>query len=204
MVALKKVSVPSSPSDFRPIALLCFLSKVLEKLAYEQIKQFLRSSDILDPLQTGFRHYSSTETAMLRLNENIKMSKRLITVLLQFSQAFDKVSATTLLRRMKEMGICRSALIWLKSYLEDRQLKVTYKLSSSASRNINLGVPQGSVLGPLFFYLYMNIRDHLGPDVFHLLYADDLQVYIQVSPESIHEGIRTPNRLWMLRGLLAR
>ena len=132
---------------------------------------------------------------MLKLTEDIKMemSKRLITALLQFdfSKAFDKVLPTILFRKMKEMRFSRSALIWLKSYLEDRQLKVTSKLSSSESRNINLGVPQGSVLGLLLFCLYVNdIRDHLGPDVFHLLYADDLQVYIQVSPESLHEGIR--------------
>ena len=66
------------------------------------------------------------------------------------------------------------------------------KVPSSETRNINLGVPQGSLLGPLLFCVNMNgIRDHLNTDVFHLLHADDLQVYVQVPPESIHEGIKT-------------
>ena len=86
LVPIKKVVTPSSPSDFRPIALLCFLSKVLEKLAHDQITTLLNTSKLLDPLQTGFRKYSSTETPLLRLTDDIKlgMSKKLITILLQF------------------------------------------------------------------------------------------------------------------------
>ena len=124
------------------------------------------------------------------------MSKRLITILIQFdfSKAFDKVSPTKLLKRLCDLWLSKSALIWLKSYLEDRQLKVATKTSSSESRDINIGVPQGSVLGPLLLYLYMNdIKDHVGHNVFHLLSADDLQVYIQLSPECILEGISRLN-----------
>ena len=65
LVAIKKISTPTTTSDFRPIGLLCFLSKVLEKLAHDQITSFLRNSNILDPLQTGFRQFSSTETTLI-------------------------------------------------------------------------------------------------------------------------------------------
>ena len=84
LVAIKKVTIPSSSSDFRPVALLCFLSKVLEKLAHGQITQYLNNGKILDPLQTGFRQFTNTETALLKLAEDIRMgmSKRLITILL--------------------------------------------------------------------------------------------------------------------------
>ena len=195
LIPLKKVPIPSLPSDFRPIALLCFLSKVLEKLVHDQITLFLKKNSILDPMQTGFRKHSSTETALLKLTDDIRigMSKRLITILLQFdfSKAFDTVSSIKLLKKLRGMGFSKSALIWLKSYLEDRQLKVISKLSSSEPRDINLGVPQGSVLGPLLFCLYINdLQDHLGSNVFHLFYADDLQIYIQVPPECILEGIK--------------
>ena len=103
LVALKKISIPTLPSDFRPIALLCFLSKVLEKLVHDQITNFLQINNLLDPMQTGFRKFSSTETALLKLTDDIRMgiSKRLITILLQFdfSKAFDTVSPTKLQKK---------------------------------------------------------------------------------------------------------
>ena len=196
LIALKKVSIPASPSDFRPIALLCFLSKVLEKLAHDQLILFLNNNKILDPLQTGFRQYSSTETALLKLTDDIRIgiSNRLITVLLQFdfSKAFDTVSPSKLLKKLSRMGFSKSALRWLKSYLENRKLQVLFKSSYSQECDINLGVPQGSVLGPLLFCLYINdVKDHLSDGVFRLLYADDLQVYVQVPPESIIEALAT-------------
>ena len=174
LVALKKIPIPTLPSDFRPVSFLCFLSKVLEKLVHDQINLFPQNSNLLDPLQTGFRKYSSTETALLKLTDDIKLGiiNRLITILLQFdfSKAFDTVSPTKLLKRLKDMGLSKSALMWIKSYLEDRKLKVSTKSSCSESRDINLGVPQGSVLGPLLFCIYMNdIKDHLGQDVLFII-----------------------------------
>ena len=95
LVAIKKTSTPSSPSDFRPVALLCFLAKVLEKLAHDQITEYLQANKLLDPLQTGFRSHSSCETALLKLTEDIRKgrNKRLVTLLLQFdfSKAFDQI-----------------------------------------------------------------------------------------------------------------
>ena len=75
ILALKKVNIPSSPSDFRPIALLCFLSRVLEKLAHDQIVDFLSKSKILDIFQTGFRKHHSTQTALIKLADDIRMGK---------------------------------------------------------------------------------------------------------------------------------
>ena len=86
ILALKKVSIPSSTSDFRPIALLCFLSKVLEKLAHDQIVNFLNKSNILDKFHTGFRKHHSTQTALRKLVDDICMTKdkKFATLLLQF------------------------------------------------------------------------------------------------------------------------
>ena len=100
IIALKKVLVPSSTSDFRPIALLCFLSKVLEKLVHDQVVNFLNKSKILNEFQTGFRKHHSTQTVLLKLTDDIRMGKdkKLATLLLQFdfSKAFDNDSPSKL------------------------------------------------------------------------------------------------------------
>ena len=120
-IALKKISVPSTPTDFRPIALLCFLSKVLEMFVHDQITAYLFKNNLLDPLQTGFRKSSSTETALIKLTDDIRLSvsKKQITILLQFdfNRAFDTISPTKLLIKLKQMGFSKTVLLWIKSYL---------------------------------------------------------------------------------------
>ena len=195
ILALKKSSVPSSPSDFRPISLLCFLSKVLEKLAHDQVMGYLNSLNILDPFQTGFRKYHSTQSALLKLTDDIRVgkSKKLATLLLQFdfSKAFDTISPSKLLIKLRSLGFSKSALHWFWSYLTGRSQCVFSQSSSSDYCDINLGVPQGSVLGPLLFCLYINdLKDLLGgKDVLRLLYADDLQIYVQIPAHQIEQGI---------------
>ena len=143
----------------------------------------------------GFRKHHSTQTALIKLTDDIRMGKekQLATLLLQFdfSKAFDNVSPSKLLRKLKDMGFSKSSLQWFWSYLTGRSLCVLSKTSTSKSRSINIGVPQGSVLGPLLFCIYMNdLQDHLSEtDVSRLLYADDLQIYVQVPSHEIKQGI---------------
>ena len=117
LVPLKKTAVPSSATDFRPIALLSFLSKVLEKIVHIQISDYLASNKTLDPLQTGFRKYNSTQTALLKLTEDIRAGidsdKKLITILLlfDFSKAFDTISPTKLLRKLSKIPFSRIVLL---------------------------------------------------------------------------------------------
>ena len=152
---LKKQAISSAASDFHPIALLIFLSKVLEKIDHEQISEHLDSKKILDPRQTGFRQHHSTQTALLRLTEDIRTGidndKQYLTFLLlfDFSKAFDTISLSKLLRKLILMGFSRSVVLWVKSYITGRKQRVVAKLNGESDwLTTNLGVPQGSVLGP--------------------------------------------------------
>ena len=137
IVPLKKSKAPSSPSDFRPIALLCFLSKVLEKIAHSQVMEHLETTRTLDPKQTGFRRFNSTQTALLKLTDDIRtgMDKKLMTILLlfDFSKAFDTILPFRLLEKIRLMGFSRAALLWINSYFEGRMQRVSSKFSGESS-----------------------------------------------------------------------
>ena len=196
LIALKKSAAPSSESDFRPIALLCFLSKVLEKIAHTQITEYLHKNKILDPFQAGFRRHHSTQTALIKITDDIRIAidKKKITLLLlfDFSKAFDTISPCKLLSKLRQLGFSRMALLWIKSYLQGRtQIVISKNHGTSDWLQTNLGVPQGSVLGPLLFSLYVNdLQDVLnGHTVKHMFYADDLQIYVHSTMNELQEDL---------------
>ena len=154
---------------------------MLEKIAHDQIREYLDKNRILDPLQAGFRWHHSTQTALLKLTDDIRMArdKKQLTLLIlfDFSKAFDTISPSKLLGKLCLLGFSRTALLWIKSYLQGRtQMVITNKGSNSEYVETNFGVPQCSVLHPLLFCLYVNdFRNILqGCMVKHILYADYL------------------------------
>ncbi len=155
---------PKDLVNYRPISNLPFLSKILEKVISSQLYSFLEKNYICEDFQPGFRPFHSTETALIRVTNDLLLSSDRgcisLLVLLDLSAAFDTIDHNILLNRLENfVGIRGSALALVKSYLSDRHQFVAVNEEVSFRSQVQYGVPQGSVLGPLLFTLYML---HLG------------------------------------------
>uniref|UniRef100_A0A671US34 Reverse transcriptase domain-containing protein n=1 Tax=Sparus aurata TaxID=8175 RepID=A0A671US34_SPAAU len=158
---LKKPNLdPSVLSNFRPVSNLPFLSKVLEKVVFIQLQSFLEDNSVLEKFQSGFRSRHSTESALLKVHNDIALSVDakcpVVLVLLDLTAAFDTVDHSVLLSRLNNyVGIHGTELKWFTSYLSSRTFSVMVGDLSSSSAPLSCGVPQGSILGPILFSLYM-------------------------------------------------
>ena len=195
---LNKVPSPNKVEDFRPISILPALSKVLERLIHAQVVKFLDNNSKLHNFQSGFRKFHSTETALLRVTDDIRLAmdqrKCTILTLFDFSKAFDTVDHTVLLNKLAILGFSHNSLVWFKSYLLGRKQCVSVGDKKSTWKNVMHGVPQGSILGPLLFTLYANdLSSIIKFSSFHT-YADDLQIYLSCPITKINETVGIMNQ----------
>ena len=160
VIPLYKSDDPMLFNHYRPVSLLCVLSKIFEKVMYSRLLDFLETFKIIYDNQFGFRKRRSTYMALIILMDKITKSLEngefIIGVFLDFSKAFDTVNHDVLLQKLHHYGIRGSALKWFQSYLSDRQQYVTYNGEESSKKGFNCSVPQGSILGPLLFIIYIN------------------------------------------------
>ena len=177
IIPLYKSNDPMLFNNYRPISLLPLFSKVLERIMYNRIIKFINKHKILYKYQFGFRKDHSTYMALIILIDKITSAldngNFTIAVLIDFRKAFDTVDHEILLHKLHHYGIRGIAHDWLKSYLCDRQQQVTYNGASSSYKNINCGVPQGSILGPLLFIIYINDLSTVSNILTSVLFADD-------------------------------
>ena len=215
---LKKPGLELSPNNLRPVNNLQYISKLVEGAATQQIQQHLSQNLLLPSLQSAYRQFHSTETALLKIKNDLLMAmdrqKVTLLILLDLSSAFDTIVHDVLVDTLHTgFGITGTVLDWIKSYLTDRQQKIRIDDVDSNSFKVSHGVPQGSRLGPLLFTLYTSklIKDiqEKFPIVSCHCYADDTQLYISFNPnDDIHETISVFEacikyvRLWMLQNKL--
>jgi len=163
--------------NYRPISILPSISKIFERLMHDQINEHFTNNNLFYNSQYGFRSLHSTEFAALELLDKIitqlDRGEIPINIYLDLSKAFDTIDYDILLHKLQYYGFDQSSLQLLKSYLFDRCQYVTYENCQSEKLNIQTGVPQGSILGPLLFIVYMNDMPKSSNLFYPIIYADD-------------------------------
>ena len=181
VIPIFKKGSPIIPENYRPISLLSNIDKIFQKIVHKRLMSFLERNNILYPFQFGFRSKHSTANALIYSIENI--FKALDSgnfgcfVFIDLQKAFDTVDHCILLSKLKHYGIRGLPLSWFNSFLSYRKQFVSISGVSSKSQLINHGVPQGSVLGPLLFLIYINDLHYAIPYSSVNLFADDTMIF---------------------------
>ena len=171
--------------NYRPISLLSAFSKFFEKVMHKRISNFIDGNESLNENQYGFRKGRSCEHALLAAQNELitSLSKNQISILLliDFSKAFDMVDHRILLHKLQNYGIRGNAYNWLKSYLNERKQYVSINGEPYTTRSLEYGVPQGSILGPLLFIIYINDIPEICKFARFILYADDANIIVSAN-----------------------
>lgn len=191
-----KSGIRTDPGNYRPISVLPVLSKIFERILYNRVEKYLNSIDFFYSKQYGFRPKSNTLSATVDLITNLKtnIDKKNIAlgIFIDLRKAFDTVSHVILLEKINKIGITGTALDILKSYLSNRKQIVKIGNHQSQPKPITYGIPQGSILGPLLFLIYINNIGEIGLKGDITLYADDTSLfYFERSIEKIIANAQT-------------
>lgn len=173
---------PTLPCNYRPISVLPVFSKLFERLLHNRLYSFFEKHNIINPSQYGFRKKFSTEMALLTSIEKITSSldsgQNVIGLFLDLKKAFDTVNIPILLSKLEFYGIRGNPLSLIKNYMSDRTQKVHLNKTNSSLKTTVCGVPQGSILGPLLFILYINDLNNALQHAFPIMYADDTNIFL--------------------------
>lgn len=185
VIPLHKKGAMSDVSNYRPISLLSVFSKIFEKVMHSRFKNYFNKYNILHENQFGFRKGHSTTDALISsldyINMSTKSKKFIIGLFCDISKAFDTVNHDILLKKLEFYGIRGAVLNWVTSYLYNRVQCTVVNNVKSDLEHISCGVPQGSVLGPLFFLIYINDIINIDDEIKIILFADDTNIFITAS-----------------------
>lgn len=168
-------------SYYRPISILPVFSKGLEKIILKRLTSFADRFQILTSAQYGFRKHMSTESALLAqkeyILENFENKNMVLGIFLDFTKAFDLINHDILLLKLEHYGFRGNVLSLISSYLQHRSQYVDVNHNYSTVRPVKSGVPQGSILGPFLFILYVNELVNIDESVKYIIYADDTSLF---------------------------
>ena len=201
-----KAGIQDLVGNYRPISLLTSFSKMYERVFCIRLNSFIKKYKILYELQFGFRESHSTYLAMITLLDQIisSLDKNHFTIglFLDFSKAFDTVNHKILLDKLEYYGIRGVANKWIESYLSERKQYTTYNGHCSPYTEIRCGVPQGSILGPILFILYINDLGTISEKIATIMFADDSNLFASGSDLKTIENLfntEIPNLVTWLR-----
>lgn len=183
VVPIHKAGDKHSPLNYRPISITSIPCKLLEHIIFSHLVNFLESNNFFNNAQHGFRKTFSCETQLISftndLHHILDRGSQADCIFLDFAKAFDKVSHNLLLLKLSKLNIDNNVLAWIQSFLTQRSQFVTVNNSNSSFVKVASGVPQGTVLGPLLFLIYINdLPTYVSSSV--SLFADDCVLYREI------------------------
>lgn len=182
IIPIPKIAGTKKCSEYRPINMLPAFEKILEQIAKEQLQNYLETEKLLIEEQSGFRKNHSCETALnfilAQWKEDMENNKKIVAVFLDLKRAFETIDRKILLEKLEKYGITGTAKNWFADYLDNRQQITTFSGVESNPKRNDLGVPQGSILGPLLFILYVNDIKKTLKSCNLNLFADDTLITI--------------------------
>jgi hypothetical protein len=169
-------------SNYRPITVLCYFSKIIEKCLYDQLYAYFEDNSLLTGAQFGFRKNRSAEIALLSVKEYVLDSfnsgRFVLGVCIDFQKAFDSIKHNVLCDKLLCYGVTNKSTRLIENYLSNRKQFVRLETSSSTTSTIRAGVPQGSILGPLLFLIYINVIANVSLRWKAVIFADDSNYFL--------------------------
>ena len=193
---IPKITNPVKNDDYRPINILPVFSKVFEKIVLRQVTTYIDANNIYKQTISGFRKGFSTGSALLHLRDTIRkaMSAKEITLMtmIDFSKAFETIDPAVIIQKLDRQGFSKSFLHWALNYLTNRKQYTQIDANRSSELPVHFGVPQGSILGPVLFNLYVNDMSDFFKSS-SIQYADDTTVYESERPANIKRAVHGMN-----------
>jgi hypothetical protein len=186
----------SEYTNYRPIAILSVINKIVEKVIVSQISKYLEKNNIISDTQHGFRRMRSTATALSEftdeVNEHLNNQKYVLTLYIDFKKAFDTLDHEQLIVAMQECGVRGSALEWIRSYLSNRTLTTVIDGRSGDEAKVIYGVPTGSIYGPVGYIMHVNSMSNVVQNCSTYMYADDTCiVYADRDIKNLEQCVQT-------------